>query len=405
MNICIVGAGASGMIAGILLARKGNKVTIIEKNHECGEKLSLTGNGRCNFTNRTVNSASYFNNELADVIIKKYNTKECIDFYNSIGVEIYIKDDFIYPKSEQADSVRTALLNELKILKVDILLETEITDFISDGKKYILHGKDLKKGYLTNFDAEAVVLAIGSFAMSRIAYDENSLLYNNLMKRIKINNFLPAIAPVYCETKNFFKLAKGVRVKCKVSLILDDLKFIESGEVQINSDGFSGFPIMQLSRYVSILKDKKLKLVFEFISENKFIERFNEFKNKNPKFKIYDLAYGIINTKLWEAILQMSRVKKDCELQNISDKDLYILTKVVSNASFNIIRLSEMDKAQCCTGGIDLSEVNFDNLQLRKLCNVYAIGEILDVDGRCGGYNLHFAYASASYLSEKGEFN
>lgn len=343
MKIAIIGGGASGLLLANLLNK--NKIDfIVFNNGKIGRKILASGNGRCNIANRNINISKYHNNILVNKLLKYKD--EVFKVFDDLN--IYLKEDDegrLYPISESSLSILNIFMKNISNKIVDEL----VYKISKKNNKYIIN--DLYE------DFDKVVIAIGSNA-NLDKYD-NKLLAN---LNIKINEFKPSL--VGFKTKNKIKEISGVRCKCNVSLFNDNkMIYNEDGEVIFKDDGISGICIMNLSSFYNHLS-----------------------KYNNPYVKIdllcgkkYNNLESVINPKL------LGYINK----YNI-DPNNFIL---------NIIKTYDMRFAQVASGGVDISCIN-DNLSLKNDNNIYLAGEIIDVDGLCGGYNLFFAFLCAIAIFE-----
>lgn len=397
MKILVIGGGASGLYFSILAARNSLDISIIEQGAELGKKILSTGNGRCNYTNKKQSIKEYYNNEKAYSIIEKYSADKTIDFFRSLGVEPLDREGYIYPYSEQAGQVRQALVSEIERLGVKVYLDTKIKciDYLKDKKTYRVYTRENKK-----LDFETIIFASGSKAFPISGSDGSSLeLLRNL--QIEYREFSPALCPVYLEEKNFFKVATGVRTMAKASLIVENEFILDDyGQVQITDYGLSGIPIFQLSPKLSkaLSERKNVHINIDFLPQ--VVDKINFLKSR---LNIENIGYaknllrGVLNDKLSLAILKRAGIKENKLKEELSDKDIEVLAKLLESSKFKAIRMSGFEKAQVCTGGIPLENLS-ENLEYEN--NLFFIGEIVDVDAMCGGYNLQWAFSSAALVTD-----
>lgn len=339
MKTAIIGAGACGILLASLLDDNKYDYTLFNKG-KIGNKILASGNGRCNISNLNYDGNKYHDNKLALRVLSENKD----DFFNLLNVyKIYTKADSegrMYPISESSLSVLNVMLKHIskKIVEAEILT----IDRKNDGY------------YLNNSYGpyDNVVIATGSNASYKSGYN-----YLNIIKKLKFNEFKPSL--VGFQTNLKLKEISGSRSKCMAYLYNDNkLIYSEEGEVIYKDNGISGICIMNLSSYYAKLK-----------------------KINNPYVKL-DLAYNC-EYDCYETVLQP-------KLYN------YVLKNKINPHSFiiPIVKTYDFLFAQVCSGGIDISEIN-DNLSLKKYPNIYVGGEIIDVDGVCGGFNLMFAFSCA----------
>ena len=392
-KVTIIGGGASGICAAIVLARNNNKVTILERNNMCGKKLLVTGNGRCNYFNEDFSIDHYnsSNKELLENIITEENKKEVLNFFDSIGIIPNIKEGYYYPYSNQAISIKNSLETELKNLNVEIIYNTYVEDITKEDDKFII--KTNNKCYIS----DKVVVATGSKAYPKTGSEGN---FYDILKKLGHNIIkpLPALVQLKANT-NYLKEWKGIRTKVTTKLYVDN-NFIkeEQGEAQLTDYGISGICIMNLSSLIAKYLDNKKRVAIEINFYNK-IDNINSFikfmDTRNNMLKnrtISELLEGMINYKLANLLIKLSNININSKWSNLTDNDRKTLATNIIKHRLNITGVNSYDKSQTCSGGIDLSEINLKTMESKIVNNLYIIGEILDADGECGGYNLGFCF-------------
>lgn len=390
-NIIIVGGGASGLVSAITAARNNNNVTILERNNICGKKILATGNGRCNYYNFDQNISHYHSNSNLENIITENNLNKVLSFFDSIGIIPKIKNNYYYPNSNQASSVRDALILEARTLGVNIEQDVYVEEVIRKENKFIIKTKN--KEYI----CDKVIIATGSKAYPKTGSDGNGY---KLLERLghTIIKPLPALVQLIGEG-NIFKEWAGIRSDASIKLLEDNnLIKEEQGEIQLTDYGISGICVMQLSRYISIglSNKKKEKVLINFLpwlDNNSFIEWMDKRNNKLLNRNIYGLLEGVLNSKLIKIILSKASIKNNY-WNKLSMNEKLILANLFTLFEIIINNTKSFDSAQVCSGGIPLNEINQSNFESKIHNNLYITGELLDVDGDCGGYNLTFAWIS-----------
>lgn len=376
-KIVIVGAGASALalIATLQLEKANVDITLLEQNAKVGRKLLATGNGKANLSHRGL-TLSHYHGSIDDTVEKIVSSFDAVDFFQRCGIETKYQHDLLYPRSEQAATVVTCLSSFLK--KVDVRLNTCVLDYRYDGHHYQV------KTNQGDFAADILVLATGSQAgeLSGIQNTVYDLLKD---KGYQMEPLSASLVPL--EAKKAYPELKGVRVKGTFSLY-DDHHCIkqEKGELLLTEYGLSGIAIMQLSREVSISsKAWSIEIdLFDDLNEEALISLLHQRRHLSP-----DIFFkGILPLKL------ASHFEK--HYAHLSDEALAYLFK---HWRWPIQGTRSTKQAQVMAGGLSLKEVNQD-LELRKEKNIYVIGELLDVDGDCGGYNLHFAFACGYHVGK-----
>ncbi len=392
-DIVIIGGGASGLVAAITAARRGKKVTILEKNEKCGKKLLLTGNGRCNYWNEDM-SLSHFHSsekELIKNIINEKNEEKVLAFFDSLGIIPKIKNSYFYPITNQALTLYNALLYEVKKLNVEII-NIEVTGIEKKDTFIINPGKE-------NIHAKKIIISAGSKAAPKTGSDGLGYLLASKFNH-NIITPKPALVQLVGE-ETFFNKWNGVRVDSKLTLY-EDGKYIkeENGEAQLTDYGISGIAAFNLSGHIARNIDKHEEIIsinfLPWLKEepNKWLKKLSQ-KNQN----ITETLEKFLNYKLIPIILKKANIKKNT-WQSLSDKQFSILINTMLNFNLKIKGTKSFDKAQVCSGGIPLSEINLENMESIKEKGLYFTGEIIDIDGDCGGYNLGFAWISGIIAGE-----
>lgn len=386
-QVVIIGGGASGLTAGIIAARRGKKVTILDKNNKCGKKILITGNGKCNYWNENMDLSHYHSSSnLLDKFITDERKEKAINFIKSLGIVPNIKNGYYYPFSGSALTIYNALMLECRKLNIEIINNVTI-DKIIKKENFIITVNN------KTIEAKNVIIATGSKAHLKEELDYNLIKsFNHTTTPI-----LPSLVQLKGE-ENYFKKWSGIRALVKTSLYIQN-KFIkeEEGEIQLTDYGLSGICIFNLSKYASLglYKKKNVDVCINFMP---FTDKPYDFlKNLNSKVyhkTINELLEGFLNYKLVDIILNKAHVKGNILLDNLSKDEEKRLIDSLTNFKVNIKETNDFNHAQTCLGGIPLEEINYNTFESLKVKNLYFTGEIIDIDGDCGGYNLGFAWMS-----------
>ncbi|MBQ8902170.1 MAG: aminoacetone oxidase family FAD-binding enzyme [Bacilli bacterium] len=393
-KVVVIGAGASGIIASLKASQK-NEVLLIDGNSQCGKKLLVTGNGKCNYWNEDVSLKNYFTSD-TDVLNKILEHKnKVLDYLYSLGIYPKVKNGYYYPASGLAASIREIFERELDRCNVKTLYNTKVLNIEKNTDKFIITTE------YEAIEADKVIIATGSKAAPKTGSD--GACYE-IIKNFghKVNKVLPALVGLKTNDKSIKEWA-GVRSDVKISLFIDNKNVIEeSGEIQLTEDGISGICTFNISGVVSkaLYENKNVLVKINFVpSIENFYDFFEERNEKLNNRTIEELLESILNYKLTSVILKKSRIKKDCYWDNLTNNEKLILIKNITDFDLEINSTNSYDKAQVCTGGIPLNEIN-NNMESIYQNGLYLIGEILDVDGKCGGFNLAFAFITG-YLAGK----
>ena len=382
MKITVIGGGMSGLTAAIALAKKGHKVTLLEANKRIGKKISVTGNGRCNIFNADFDPNKYNDSDLAKKIIKDYSEK-VKNFLSEIGLVTGDPDEQgrVYPVTETANSVVDCLryaaekngVNIITECKAEKIIETELGVNVESDKG--------------TYRGDRVVVAVGS-NIGVSGYNADNIIDQKFFTRR-----FPSLTPV--KVFNPIPQLNGVRVTAKVSLTKNGEKvFMEQGEVLFKEYGLGGIVILNLSSIIArdMVKGETANYIisldfFPNYTENELTALLGERLIKYGSDKMF---CGLLHNKISEAVL--SRIKGPLTKNNIAKA-----AATLKGFTFKFHSLVDKSMAQVCAGGID--EKFLDGLKLKNT-NIYFAGEVLNVDGVCGGYNLYFACASGLFVAE-----
>ena len=378
-HIIIVGAGASGLMAAIKAAAIGAAVTVLEQNDRPGRKICATGNGRCNMTNLNNIENAYRGShpEFVKDALKQFSVKDTLSFFQKLGICTTDRSGWIYPRSNQAQSIVDVLTMKARSLKVKLKTNQYVTGVsFTDG-----HWNVHTNGW--TYTCDAVILANGSKASSVAGSSESGYEISRSLGHHLIEP-LPALTALKCRG-DFFSGWSGVRTEGKVTLYINGTpETSQQGELQLTDYGISGIPVFQISRYAirAIYEKKKVELSINFFPEltkQELQEYLGRRKNDCPYKNEKELLTGLFPEKL----IRVLSAQKDL-ISAITDFRL----SVKSGLSF--------EQAQICSGGVDTSEVDSHTMESRLHKGLYFAGELLDIDGTCGGYNLQWAWSSGA---------
>ena len=399
-TVAVIGGGASGMMAAVTAASEGARVILLEHKDRIGKKILSTGNGRCNFTNIHQEPICYHSEDplFPWEVVEKFNAQAVISFFLQLGVYSKNRNGYIYPNSDQASAVLDAFRMELDRLKVEIRTGVECRE-IRPGKKGFTILTDQEP-----VRADRVILCAGSKAAPTTGSDGSGY---DLAKKLghRILPVLPALTALKCEEK-FFKSIAGVRANGSVSIWSGgECIAKDTGEIQLTDYGISGIPVFQVSRYASKLlyEKKETDAVLDFMPDFTK-EQTNAFLRARAKTRPDKSAemflIGLFHKKLCDLWIRLSEIPRQRKAGELTEDEIARLTDLIKEFRVRVRETNPYDKAQVCCGGVDTREVNPETLESVYVPGVYFAGEILDVDGMCGGYNLTFAWASG-YVAGK----
>lgn len=397
-DLIIVGGGASGIMAAIMAKDLGIDVAILESNDRIGKKILTTGNGRCNITNKNINVLRYHseNKTFFNKVFENFTLKNTVEFFNSIGLYLVTLDsDKMYPMSLQASSVLDVFRFALEEREVPIYLNHKVKE-INYKNKFIIDCVNEE-----NFICNKLLLCTGGKSAPKTGSDGSGF---TLAKKLghSIVNPIPALVQLKLN-HNKLKALSGVKFDGNAHIYVNDkLRRSEFGEVLFTDYGISGPPILQLSRIASynLSKGKDISLKIDMMSNFSKDELKDFLENHFGTYSyrsVHDALIGIINKKIIPIILKeanIDNIHKPCWSLEWEEKEM--LLSLLKEWTFKVSGTNSFDNAQVTAGGVDTKEVDENTLQSKIVPNLYFAGEILDVDGDCGGFNLQWAWSSAS---------
>ncbi len=399
MKIAVIGGGASGMMAAVAAAKKGAVVTLFEANDRVGKKILSTGNGKCNFTNMEMDRTHYYSDDMNKVgaVLENFGALETLAFFEKAGMISKEKNGYVYPYSEQAQTVLDTFRILLKQNDIRLYTGEKITRVLAEknGTFQVYAGE---KSY--SFDK--VIFACGGNAAPKTGSDGNGYA---LLRKLghSIVPTVPALVQLRCK-EDFMKSIAGVRAECEIKLdIAGDLAGTEKGELQLTDYGISGIVVFQLSRLAAYaLKDgKPVRAHIDFLptyDEKTLYQIWCKKAARIPKDATAEEYFtGLLNKKLMTLFMKFNQVRPENDIRDISEKQLRGILKLVKNFTLHINGTNSFEQAQVTAGGVPLSEVS-EHLESKLIKGCYIVGELLNVDGKCGGYNLQWAW-STGYLA------
>ena len=399
-NVIIIGGGAAGIVAAISAAREGANVIIIEHKDRIGKKILSTGNGRCNLTNEDMNT-KYFRGDDTSIVTEVLNTfgySETIQFFEQLGVILKSRQGYIYPISDQASTILDVLRMELDKLNVTVCLEQHVVSVKKKSKGFqIITDKQ-------SYYGDSLILATGGKASSVLGSDGSGYA---LAKQF--GHHISPVVPALVQLKgkgNYFKQVAGVRTQAKVTLCEDGTLISEdAGELQLTNYGISGIPVFQISRYVAkgLYEKKRMTVEIDFLPSMTDDELYTYVKERvktHGDKKVEDFFVGMFHKKLITMFLKEACIPVSETVHRLSDEKIKRILVLCKHFSVVIEGTNDFEQAQVCAGGVRTTEINPKTLESLYESGLYIVGELLDVDGICGGYNLQWAWATG-YIAGK----
>ena len=391
MDIIIIGAGASGIVTTINAKNENNRVILLEKNDRIGKKLLATGNGRCNYTNMNLSEKNYSSPDFVKRTLEDFSNEDLINYFRILGLESTLDGNRVYPISLKANSVLNILIYWLEKKGIEVKTNSQVKEI-----------KKTKKGYevITNEEtlrADVVVAAFGGKAMPASGSDGVSF---EILKKmgIRVTDLKPALTQLKLDSK-YLKHLSGTKVIGRARLLRGEKVIDErEGEILFTNYGISGPPILDMSvntkegdvievPLINNLKKDSIDMVYN---------RYYMF----PDFSLEEFLMGLVDKKFIHYIVDSLDMDKNTAMNMISMGDFEKIISLLLKSRFKVIGNTGFKNAQVTRGGVSLDEVSPENYEAKKYKDLYIIGEALDIDGDCGGYNLHFAFGCGYRLGK-----
>lgn len=379
------------MLSAIVAKRAGANVTVFERLDRVGKKLLSTGNGRCNITNVNVletdenGSLAHYhgnNTDFAKTALYEFDNQALIEFFGDLGVIFRLENDKYYPYSETASTVLNALRFECDKIGVKTVVSSQIDKITKQKNGFLISGEYFDK----------VIIACGGQSSAHMGTDG---IGYELLKSFghKITPLYPAITQVKTDNK-FTRQLKGIKCNANVVILQENKNLREEyGQILFADYGLSGPPVFQLSSYI---RDRKnLWFSLDFMPEFSFNEILGTLKNcvKNTQ-TCENLLSPILNKKLGQVIVKYCGMTLNTKTSALSNRDLKTLANAIKNFKLQILGTKGFTNAQVTLGGAFVHDFNAGTMQSKLCKNLYACGEVLDITGDCGGYNLQWAFSS-----------
>ena len=399
----VVGGGASGLTAAVFAARSGCKVLVLEQKDKLCKKIYATGNGKCNFTNKDWQPAYFRGSDFsfAEPVLSAFSLEDTLNFFKEIGVYPKERKGYFYPASEQAASVAESLVREAKRLRVESLTGVKVSRVYREQRKSdAVFLAETDQGV---FYAKSMVLATGGKASPAHGSDGSGYPFAKSFGHTVITP-QPAIVQLKAEGK-FFKTLAGVRTDGRVTLHIGKDTYSEEGELLFAAYGLSGIPVMQVSRYASVALAKKIQVtaeldIFPALAESELADeiarRFRRMKENSAE----EALAGLCNHKLNFVLLQLCGLEPTKKAASYGKREAVALAEKMKRFTVKITDTNGFEQAQACAGGVPLSELT-ESMESRSVPGLFITGELADIDGTCGGYNLQWAWSSGAAAGKK----
>ena len=394
-DIIIIGGGAAGLLSAVYLKKQNPKlqIRVLEALPRVGKKLAVTGNGRCNITNKNINLNRYHGTDVtfAEYALNKYDIRFTADFFESIGVPFIYEGDKAFPASLQAGSVVDCLRFAAEENGVIIHTDTKVTNIQILKNQYRVWADKI------SFVADTVIVATGLYSGGYKCGSDGSMF--ELLKKsgFKTVNTTPAIVQLKTEN-DITKQLKGIKVDASVTLKAGERVIREDfGEVLFCDYGLSGPPVMQISREVPRSKNS-MTLSLDIMPEISFDDLKVQIKKRVENLKarpLEEFFTGMLQKRVGQVILKQCGLKLSDKAEILNDKTIERIAKMIKSFDFKVLDTTGFVNSQVTAGGISTDEFESTTMMSKKYDRFYAVGEILDIDGDCGGFNLQWAWSSS----------
>lgn len=399
-DIAVIGGGAGGLFFTSIAAQTHSnlKIALIEKNQRVGKKLLTTGNGRCNLTNIYGGEANYHGSFVPFIkgVLNACSPEKVLELFLKMGLVTRTDEHGrVYPKSNQASSVLDVLRFNCEKRNVTFYCENKV---LKAEKKNGIFTVTTDKEVIT---ADRLLFSTGGAAAPKAGGDKSGY---ELLRSLghTVTKLSPALCPVNVKS-DYQKMLKGIRAHCEVDLLNEEgLLSTEVGEIQFTENALSGICVFNLSQYID--KSSKQIIRVKLLPEADFNGIVQILENNRRIFaelEAENLMTGIFHKRISQVLMKSSEINFNQKVSQITDKDIKKLARLINSFDFEVKGLGDFNNAQVTKGGIKGDEVNPETMESKKTKGLYIIGEALDCNGDCGGYNLQFAFATA-YIAAKG---
>ncbi len=390
VKIGVIGAGAAGMTAALVAAEAGAQVILFEAQAQPGKKLAVTGSGRCNISNRHIDPSRYVCADGAFVssVLDCFGHDDLMQFMEGMAVPVMATSDgWCYPVSQSAANVVAALTTALDINRVEVHVQEPVTDFSPEAGGWRISARAC---YLI----DRLVVASGGVAYPRLGYAGSG--YANLGRLgHTIVPPRPALAPLLADMKRLHKL-QGVRMDVALRLLQGEKSLGSScGNVIFTQWGINGPAAMDLSHLFGRQPgDLQLEINFLAHQETLFLNLFERLSG--TRWPLRMLLASVLAPKVVRVLLQWSDLDGDLAVRELDAKSRRVLLQHLQSTRIKVTGTRDFHYAQVSTGGVAVTEVEGRSCASRRCPGLYLAGEVLDVVGPCGGYNLQFAFSSGA---------
>jgi len=400
-NLIVIGSGAAGMIGAITAANNDNKVLLLEKLPKLGAKLKATGGGKCNLTNKLENSVfmEHFgkNGRFMQDALNAFNNNDLIEFFKNIGVSTHAPDGLrVFPTTHNSQTILEALIKELENLEVEIKTNQKVIDIeLIEGKITSVITEDGK--YTTNH----VILATGGLGYPSLGAEGDG---HKIVKNLghKITKLHPAMMPLFVKESWVKNCRADTIAKVTMKINLKKYKNLNAtGDLIFTKNGIRGPVVLDFSREITPIFDKyeEIPLLVNLtkgLNQDQIITHVK----KNPTLTILESISKLLPTSVSYELLKLCEINPEEKYKTVEGKKRDKLINLLSFTPLTVTGHEGFTKAMITRGGVSLKEINPKTMQSKIVKGLYFCGEVMDIDGPCGGYNLQWSFSSG-YLAGK----
>ena len=404
-DVIIIGGGPAGILCAAAIkenAKEMVNVTIVERLEKIGKKILATGNGKCNFTNKNLSPRRYNNPKFVTPTLSKYGYKEIVEYLESIGLlSKEISEGRMYPYTESATTVLEVMRMHLNRLGVNVKTNYEVNKVVEKNGRYLVYNKNQR-----NYCLECDYLVFACGGASAPVLGSNGSGYGLLKPfKVKVTDIYPGLVGIKSDITTL-KVLNGLRFKCNVSVYEKKTKscvWIEYGEVQFKGDGISGIVVMEASTFMARhLGNYVINLdLMPEASLDDTIRMLNIRKELFESSEVLNLLTGMLPKMLGQVILKKASIDMNSYIKNLTKANITKIAGLIKAFPLDVKGDYGFERSQVTVGGVSVTEVDNETLEIRKMPNAYVCGEIIDVDGECGGYNMQWALASGYLVGKK----
>lgn len=398
-TVCIIGGGASGIMASVVAAIHGAKVFILEHTDRIGKKILLTGNGKCNLTNLDMDVSKYHTSgdlSFVEAVLNTFSEKDLISFMEQMGMRLLVnRESYVYPESEAAATVVNVLRRMVQTLDITVHTQADIKEIIYRSNTYTIQ---TSKGI---FQADRLILACGGNSYPKTGSDGSIYPFLKKMNIAMVPQY-PALTAMKSD-KQGIKAISGLRANAKVTLLINSKETVSDfGQVQFTDYGISGIPVFQISTVASIALTKgekvcvKVNLFPHMQQQDVFTLLYNQLKQFKA-LSAEDAMQGFLHKKWIDYLVSKFHLHRFKCAQDINIDIINNIASELTAMEYEITAVKGFDFCQVTGGGVALDQIDA-HMQCISYPGLYIVGELLDVTGQCGGYNLQWAF-STGYIA------